>query len=149
MSIAAIAGLIAAIAFAILAGFMIYPLIRLGRLFDSIAHTIKDAGDHLTPTLDETKQTIQNLNKTLEDVSTITDSTQSTVRNVGALVNLYTAILGKPIIAVASFFWSARQTMEGFMHPHKDGKDDKKAKKSQDKASLDTPTSGSSQSSNT
>ena len=34
MGVGEIAGLIAAIAFAILAGFMIYPLIRLGKLFD-------------------------------------------------------------------------------------------------------------------
>ena len=33
MGVGEIAGLIAAIAFAVLAGFMIYPLIRLGKLF--------------------------------------------------------------------------------------------------------------------
>jgi len=37
MGVGEIAGLIAAIAFAVLAGFMIYPLIRLGKLFDQIA----------------------------------------------------------------------------------------------------------------
>lgn len=44
MGVGEIAGLIAAIAFAILAGFMIYPLIRLGKLFDQIAKTVKDTG---------------------------------------------------------------------------------------------------------
>ena len=44
MGVGEIAGLIAAIAFAVLAGFMIYPLIRLGKLFDQIAQTIKDTG---------------------------------------------------------------------------------------------------------
>ena len=39
MGVGQIAGLIAAIAFAVLAGFMIYPLIRLGKLFDQIADT--------------------------------------------------------------------------------------------------------------
>ena len=39
MGVGEIAGLIAAIAFAVLAGFMIYPLIRLGKLFDQIAVT--------------------------------------------------------------------------------------------------------------
>ena len=34
MEVGEIAGLIAAIAFAVLAGFMIYPLIRLGKMFD-------------------------------------------------------------------------------------------------------------------
>ena len=49
MGVGEIAGLIAAIAFAILAGFMIYPLIRLGKLFDQIAETVKDTGDHAIP----------------------------------------------------------------------------------------------------
>ena len=40
MGVGEIAGLIAAIAFAVLAGFMIYPLIRLGKLFDQIAQTV-------------------------------------------------------------------------------------------------------------
>lgn len=42
MGVGEIAGLIAAIAFAILAGFMIYPLIRLGKLFDQLAETVKE-----------------------------------------------------------------------------------------------------------
>ena len=53
MGVGEIAGLIAAIAFAVLAGFMIYPLIRLGKLFDQIAQTVKDTGDHAIPALDE------------------------------------------------------------------------------------------------
>ena len=53
MGVGEIAGLIAAIAFAVLAGFMIYALIRLGKLFDQIALTVKDTGDHAIPALDE------------------------------------------------------------------------------------------------
>ena len=40
MGVGEIAGLIAAIAFAVLAGFMIYPLIRLGKMFDQISQTV-------------------------------------------------------------------------------------------------------------
>ena len=59
MGVGEIAGLIAAIAFAVLAGFMIYPLIRLGKLFDQIAQTVKDTGDHAIPALDESVTTVQ------------------------------------------------------------------------------------------
>ena len=65
MGVEEIAGLIAAIAFAILAGFMIYPLIRLGKLFDQIAQTVKDTGDHAIPALDESVTTVQQVNKSL------------------------------------------------------------------------------------
>ena len=66
MGVGEIAGLIAAIAFAVLAGFMIYPLIRLGKLFDQIAQTVKDTGDHAIPALDESVTTVQQVNKSLE-----------------------------------------------------------------------------------
>ena len=44
MGVGEIAGLIAAIAFAVLAGFMIYPLIRLGKMFDQISQTVRLSG---------------------------------------------------------------------------------------------------------
>ena len=53
MGVGEIAGLIAAIAFAVLAGFMIYPLIRLGKMFDQISQTVKESGEHAIPALDE------------------------------------------------------------------------------------------------
>lgn len=49
MGVGQIAGLIAAIAFAVLAGFMIYPLIRLGKLFDQIADTVRESGEPRHP----------------------------------------------------------------------------------------------------
>ena len=42
MGVGEIACLIAAIAFAVLAGFMIYPLIRLGKMFDQISQTVRE-----------------------------------------------------------------------------------------------------------
>ena len=49
MSVGDIAALIAAIAFTVLSGFLIYPLIRLGKLFDQIAKTVKAVSyTHLT-----------------------------------------------------------------------------------------------------
>lgn len=49
MGVGEIAGLIAAIAFAVLAGFMIYPLIRLGKMFDQISQTVRESGEHAIP----------------------------------------------------------------------------------------------------
>ena len=98
MGIGEIAGLIAAIAFAILAGFMIYPLIKLGKLFEQIGTTVKDTGDHAIPALDEGVTTVKEVNKTLTDVNSITESASYTAQNVGALTDLYSSMLGKPVI---------------------------------------------------
>lgn len=115
MGIGEIAGLIAAIAFAILVGFMIYPLIKLGKLFEQIGTTVKDTGDHAIPALDEGVTTVKEVNKTLTDVNSITESASYTAQNVGALTDLYSSMLGKPVIKVASAFWAVKETASSFM----------------------------------
>lgn len=115
MSVGNIAGLIAAIAFAVLSGFLIYPLIRLGKLFDQLSQTVKDAGDHATPALDEGVTTVKQLNKSLEDVNKISSAASTTVNNVGALTDLYGSFLGKPIIKVASTAYALKTTAQSFM----------------------------------
>lgn len=116
MDIGQIAGLIAAIAFAILAGFMIYPLIRLGKLFDQIAQTVKDTGDHAIPALDEGVTTVQKVNQSLTDVNAISDAAQRSATNVGALTDLYGSFLGKPVIKAASAVWAVRATAQDFLN---------------------------------
>ena len=78
MSVGAIAGLIAAIAFAVIAGVLIYPMVRLGRLFDAIAKTVKDAGDEVMPVIKQGNEAVGEINKTLSDVNSITDSVKYT-----------------------------------------------------------------------
>lgn len=111
-----IAGLIAAIAFAVLAGFLIYPLIRLGKLFDQLADTVKETGDHALPALDEGVTTVQQVNKSLADVNEISSAASSTANNIGALMNLYGSFLGKPIIKLASTFYALKTTAQSFMN---------------------------------
>ena len=119
-----IAGLIAAIAFAILAGFMIYPLIRLGRLFDQIATTVKDAGDHTIPALDESVDTVKKVNQSLDDANKMTGAVSTTTNNITALTDLYGSILGKPIIKIASAFYAVKQTAFDFINSRRHKKDD-------------------------
>ena len=115
MDLGQVASLIAAIVFAILAGFLIYPLIRLGKLFDQIAQTVKETGDHAIPALDESVTTVQKVNQSLEDVNQISSAASTTANNVGALTALYGAVLGKPLIKVAAVFYGAKQVVSGFV----------------------------------
>lgn len=116
MDIGQIAALIAAIVFAILAGCMIYPLIRLGKLFDQIAQTVRDTGEHALPALDEGVTTVQKVNRSLDDVNAISDAAQRSATNIGALTDLYGSFLGKPLIAVASSVWAVKATVQDFLH---------------------------------
>lgn len=115
MGVGEIAGLVAAIAFAVLAGFMIYPLIRLGKLFDQIAATVKESGDHAIPALDEGVTTVKQVNKSLEDVNKISAAASTTANNVGALTDLYGSFLGKPVIKVASAVYALKSTAQSFL----------------------------------
>lgn len=116
MGVGEIAGLIVAIAFAVLAGFMIYPLIRLGKLFDQIAVTVKQSGDHAIPALDEGVTTVRQINKSLEDANKISAAASTTATNVGALVDLYGSFLGKPVIKAASAVYAAKSTIQSFLN---------------------------------
>ena len=101
MGVGEIAGLIAAIAFAVLAGFMIYPLIRLGKMFDQISQTVRESDEHAIPAL--------------EDVNKISAAASTTANNVGALTDLYGSFLGKPIIKIASTFYALKTTGQSFL----------------------------------
>lgn len=110
-----IAGLIAAIAFAVLAGFLIYPLIRLGRLFDQIADTVRRSGEHALPALDESVSTVRRINQSLEDVNRISAAASTTANNVGALTDLYGSFLAKPLIKVAAATYALKATARSFV----------------------------------
>jgi len=115
MGVGEITGLIAVIVFAVLAGFLIYPLIKLGKLLETIGETVKDTGNHAIPMLDEGVTTVQQVNKTLTDVNNISESASYTAQNVGALTDLYASILGKPIVKLAAIFYALKQTVTSFM----------------------------------
>ena len=115
MGVGEIAGLIAAIAFAVLAGFMIYPLIRLGKMFDQISQTVRESGEHAITALDEGVTTVKQVNKSLEDVNKISAAASTTANNVGALTDLYGSFLGKPIIKIASTFYALKTTGQSFL----------------------------------
>jgi predicted cobalt transporter CbtA len=103
-----IAGLIAAVVFAVLVGFIAIPLVKLGRVLDSTRDAIKEASDGITPILDETATTLQETNKQLARVDVITKNVADVTGNVSALVALFAATVGGPLIKLAGFSAAAR-----------------------------------------
>lgn len=98
-----IAGLIAAGVFAVLVGFIAVPLLKFGRVLDQTRDSIKDASDGITPILDETATTIRETNKQLARVDVITRNVADVTGNVSALVSLFAATVGGPLIKLAGF----------------------------------------------
>ncbi|MCL3862858.1 DUF948 domain-containing protein [Actinotalea sp. K2] len=113
MSLGDVAGLIAAIAFVALVGFLALPLIKLGRVFDETRLSVKEITDHTVPVLDETAATVATTNAQLVKVDTITTSAAEVSQNVSALTALVAATVGGPLIKVAAFSYGVRQALGG------------------------------------
>ncbi|WP_374010403.1 DUF948 domain-containing protein [Leifsonia sp. LS-T14] len=103
-----IAGLIAAVVFAVLVGFIALPLVKLGGVLDQTRTAIKEASDGITPILDETATTLQETNKQLARVDVITKNVADVTGNVSSLVALFAATVGGPLIKLAGFSAAAR-----------------------------------------
>lgn len=98
-----IAGLIAAAVFAVLVGFIAVPLLKFGRVLDQTRDSIREASDGITPILDETATTLRETNKQLARVDVITRNVADVTGNVSALVSLFAATVGGPLIKLAGF----------------------------------------------
>jgi uncharacterized protein YoxC len=103
-----IAGLIAAGVFAVLVALLAIPLVKLGKVFDQTTDSIKDVSDGIAPILEETTETLRETNKQLARVDTITRNVADVTGNVSALVALFAATVGGPLIKLAGFSAAVR-----------------------------------------
>lgn len=115
MSVGDFAGLIAAIAFVALVGFLALPLIKLGKFFDASTESVQDFTAHTLPVIDETASVIATTNSQLERVDTITARTAEVTQNASALSTLVAATVGGPLVKVAAFTYGARSAIAGFL----------------------------------
>jgi uncharacterized protein YoxC len=108
-----IAGLIAAGVFAVLVGLLAIPLVKLGRVFDETSSAIRELSDNVTPLLEEATTTVSETNKQLARVDAITSSVEEATGNVSALVALFAATVGGPLIKIAGFSAGVRAALIG------------------------------------
>jgi uncharacterized protein YoxC len=111
MSIGELAGLIAALAFVLLVGFLAYPLYKLGKVFDETRLSVHDLSGGALPLLSEVTTTVSTANDQLVRVDTITRNVAETTENVSALTRLFAATLGSPVVKVAAFSYGVRQVL--------------------------------------
>ncbi|GMA25893.1 hypothetical protein GCM10025864_36520 [Luteimicrobium album] len=109
MSVGDVAGLIAAIAFVLLVGFLAVPLLKLGRVLDETRASVRQITEHSVPILDEAATTVASTNGQLAKVDVITTSAAQVSENVSALTGLYAATIGRPLVKVAAFSYGVRK----------------------------------------
>ncbi|MGO1544870.1 MAG: DUF948 domain-containing protein [Gulosibacter sp.] len=98
-----IAGLIAAGVFLILVALLAVPILKLGGVLDELRRGIRESVDEITPTLAETQVTMQETNKQLAKIDSITTNAHEVTSNVNSLVALTAATVGGPLIKLAGF----------------------------------------------
>ncbi len=113
MSIGELAGLIAALAFVLLVGFLGYPLYKLGKVFDEARLSVRDLSGGALPLIEEVTTTVSTANGQLVRVDTITRNVAEVSENVSALTRLFAATLGSPVVKVAAFSYGVRQALSG------------------------------------
>jgi uncharacterized protein YoxC len=111
MSIGELAGLIAALAFVLLVGFLGYPLYKLGKVFDETRVSVHDLSGGALPLLEEVTTTVSTTNSQLVRVDAITRNVAEASENVSALTRLFAATLGSPVVKVAAFSYGVRQAL--------------------------------------
>ena len=113
MSVGDVAGLIAAVAFALLVGVLTIPLIKLGRVLDETRNLVKGVAEESVPLLGEVTSTVSTTNAQLARVDAITSNVAAATTNVSALTALLAATLGGPVVKVAAFTYGVRSAMSG------------------------------------
>lgn len=108
-----IGGLIAAGVFAVLVGLLAVPLVKLGRVLDETRDAIHELSAGVSPILEEAAVTIAETNKQLGRVDTITSGIADATGNVSALIALFAATVGGPLIKLAGFSAAVRVGISG------------------------------------
>ena len=111
MSGGEIAGLIAAIALAVLVLLLAIPLVKLGRTLDETTLTIRQAREQSGPILTQASTTVAHVNSNLERVEDITGNAANASSNVAALTSVVAATLGSPLIKMAAFSYGVRSAV--------------------------------------
>jgi uncharacterized protein YoxC len=97
MSGGEIAGIILASSFALLVFFIGLVLVKVAKLVDEAAQTVKSLNTELEPILSEARVTLSEANKQLKRIDQITEDVEQVTENINSMVAVFTASVGGPL----------------------------------------------------
>jgi len=120
MTVGAVAGLVAAIAFVALVALAAVPLLKLGRVLEEVRLAVRDLGHESVPILTELRGTVQATNTELEKLGTVTEDVAKVSRhatqvseNAANLSSVVAATLGGPLVKTAALGYGIRKALRG------------------------------------
>jgi len=106
-----LAGIIISSAIALLVLFLGLPLVKLGRLIDESARTVRIFNNELEPLLDEAKTTMAEANRQLKRIDQITEDVEQVTENINSLVAVFTASVGAPLTKLVGVVQGVAKTL--------------------------------------
>ena len=113
MSAGEVAGLVVAIAWAVLVLFLAYVLVALGGTLRELTRVVGEVGDSTVPVLHEVTTTVATANLALDRVETITTNVSTITKNASALSSIAAVSFGGPLVKIASFSYGVRRALGG------------------------------------
>ena len=119
MTLGAIAGLIAAVAFVALVALAAVPLLKLGRVLEEVRLAVRDLGHESVPILTELQGTVRATNAEIEklgvvttDVATVSHNATVVSEKAANLTTLFSATLGGPLVKTAALTYGVRSALK-------------------------------------
>jgi uncharacterized protein DUF948 len=108
-----VAGLVVAVAWAVLVLFLAYVLVTVGRALTELTRVVGEVGDSTVPVLQEVTTTVATANLALDKVESITNNVSTITKNASALSSIAAVSFGGPLVKVASFSYGVRRALGG------------------------------------
>jgi uncharacterized protein YoxC len=111
VSFGAIVGLVFAVVFAVLVGFLALVLVKLGQVLTEATRLVNGITEQTIPLLSEVTTSVGHVNDQLVRVDAITGNVQTLSQNVSALSSVFAATLGGPLVKAAAFSYGVRRAL--------------------------------------
>ena len=116
VSFGAIVGLVFAVIFAVLVGFLALVLVKLGQVLTEATRLVNGITEQTIPLLGEVTTSVSHVNDQLVRVDAITGNVQTLTQNVSALSSVFAATLGGPLVKAAAFSYGVRKALSDRQH---------------------------------
>jgi len=111
MSAGGIAAIVAAAAFVVLVILLAALLHKVARTVDETTLAIRQVREGVVPLLNQTQQTVTQVNSQLEQLDGITKGVASITQNTAAVTSLVSATVSSPLVKIAAFSYGVRSAV--------------------------------------
>lgn len=111
LSAGEVIGLIVAVCWAVLVGFLALVLVRLARLLTETTKVVSGLGDRLPPLLEDLSLTVGEVNRQLATVEAIAGNVKEASGHVARITGVTSTLLATPVIKLSALRYGVRRAL--------------------------------------